>query len=101
MSRWVIPGAGFEVVIAVAAVAGVVWVRSGDTSAVACDHAALVASMHAAISAAEHDGAESAVPRHVEGCTPDDMMQSMMEVSRSWHVMPDGTIMRAGRHRDP
>jgi len=77
------------------------WSRSGDSASGPCDRDALVATMRGAIAEADRDGADQVSPEIPADCTADDMTQAMMEVSRSWHVMPDGTMMRAGEHTDP
>ncbi len=98
VTRWLLPAFGAAVIALAALVAVFVWSQSGDSASGACDRDALVAAMQEAISQADHDGVDQMSPNMPDGCSPEDMMQAMTEVSRSWHAMPDGTIMRAAEH---
>ncbi|MBI5287580.1 MAG: hypothetical protein HY873_01270 [Chloroflexi bacterium] len=98
--RWVVPAVGGVLIAGAAVVLAVSWSRSGDPATTTCDHDALVATMQKAIAQADRNSADQVSPEMPAGCTADDMTQAMMEVSRSWHVMPNGTMMRAREHSD-
>jgi hypothetical protein len=90
--------AGAVAIIAV--VVGVVaWSASGAEAR--CDHQALRAAMHERIGVAETRGMTQVHVDMPEACTDDDMADMMPEVSRSWHVMPGGALMRESMHTSP
>jgi len=83
-----------------AATAGFVAFATGG-GATRCDTDELAAAMHAAIARGDHAGAAQVPVELPAGCDADDMMALAPSVTRSWHVMPDGTMMRAAEHTNP
>jgi hypothetical protein len=86
------------VVVGALAVGVVAW--NGSGSAAQCDHDQLAAAMHDSIEMAERGSHAQASVNMPDACGDDDMMEAVPGVSRSWHVMPGGTLMRAEHHSD-
>jgi len=88
-------------VVVVGAVAAgiVVWNRSGASAQ--CDQAQLVAAMQDAMAEAERGGHVQMAVRMPSACSDDDMAAAMPGVSRSWHPMPGGVMMRESQHASP
>lgn len=96
MTRWLMPGIG-ALVLAVAAVVGIaVWTQQGDSAT--CDHDALVQALHDGITQAEGQNKSSFEIERPAGCSDDDQAAAVAEVTRSWHMMPGGMMMREGAH---
>lgn len=97
MSRVLLAVAVFVVVGG--AIAGVlVWTVGGSSDS--CDESALIEVMAEGIAEAERN---DAIQHHIdlpEGCTDDDMVAAMPSVSRDWHVMPGGDMMRESEHTE-
>jgi len=87
------------VVMVVGAVAVGVVVWNGSGSAAQCNHGQLEAAMHDTIAMAENSGHGQASVNMPEACTDDDVAEAMPGVSRSWHPMPGGTLMRESHHQ--
>ena len=87
------------VVMGAIAVSAFVWGTSG--SAAPCDPDQLAAAMRDSIQAAERQGDAQASVNLPEACDEEDMAEAMPAVSRTWHVMPGGMLMRAAEHSDP
>lgn len=84
-------------VVGAIAVGVVVW--NGSGSAAPCDHDMLAASMQDSIGMAERGGHAQAAVNMPEACTDDDVAEVMPGVSRSWHPMPGGMLMRESQHQ--
>jgi hypothetical protein len=97
MARWIATVTGLLAIAIAGSIVFVALIGTGDTSA-ACDRDALVVAMRDAIAKADRAGVDQIAADRPEDCSAGDMMEAMLEVSRSWHVMPDGTMMRAPRH---
>lgn len=97
--RLVFPAVAVAAVGAVITV-GVVAFGAGDSSA-SCDSHALEQAMHGGISDAERHGHHDIVIEIPAGCTDADLELTMPRISRDWHVMPGGVLMREGQHTDP
>lgn len=87
------------VVLGAIAVGVFVWSTSG--SAAPCDTDQLATAMRDSIQAAERQGDTQASVNLPEACDEEDMAEAMPAVSRTWHVMPGGMLMRAAEHSDP
>jgi hypothetical protein len=93
-----------KVIVIVAAVvvigavgAGVIaWSSSGSSAH--CDQDQLVAAMREAMDEAERGSQVQMPVRMPDACTDDDMAAAMPGVSRSWHPMPGGVMMREQQH---
>lgn len=87
--------AAFAVIGAV--VAGIfVWTASGD--AARCDDAQLRGVIETGIASAERDGRPQVLLDLPEACDDDDVAYALPAVSRDWHTMPGGTLMRESLH---
>jgi uncharacterized membrane protein len=84
------------VVLSALAVAFVAWNRSAP--AATCDEDALAVAIERGIGSAEHGGIDVVAVGMPVHCAGDDVGVVLPRVSRSWHAMPDGTIMRQGTH---
>ena len=99
MAKWLAPVLGGVALVVAAAVGAVVWAQSGDGGGT-CDRTAMAAQMRDTMSMAEQQGRSMAnmpMPTH---CNAGDMAAMMPEVSRTWHMMPDGTMMKQPSHSD-
>ena len=99
MSRWMIPMAG--IALAAAAVGGgvAVWATSDDHGA-GCDRAALSQAITDGMHRADVDGANQFMPDATAGCRDDEKFAVMQELTREWHMMPGGMMMRSTDHLD-
>lgn len=95
MARWLIPTFGLIVLVLAIGVAAVSWTRGGGAS---CDRTALAATLRPEVQAAEAAGVEEFVVTMPEGCKDADLQSVVPEVTRSWHAMPGGSMMRAPSH---
>jgi hypothetical protein len=87
--------AAFAVIGAV--VAGIfVWTASGD--AARCDDAQLTDTIATSIASAERDGRPQVTFDLPEACDDDDVAYALPAVSRDWHAMPGGILMREASH---
>jgi hypothetical protein len=85
-------------VVAVGVGAGV-WALSGGGGS--CDRALLEAVLRDEIAQADRDRQpqfEIARPAH---CGEDDLAGVVPEVTRAWHMMPGGVVMREASHATP
>lgn len=97
MRRWVIPGIG-ALVLAVAIGAGaLVWMGAGGGGA-SCDRAALADAARSGIAAADRAREDQVAIGMPSDCDDHDLEIVLPEVTRDWHTMPGGTLMRAARH---
>lgn len=97
MNRWRIAVAGIALTAAVAGEAVAVWAMSGDEAA-ACDPAALSRSLADDMQRAGAEGDTQFMPRTSPGCGEADMRMAMQEMTRDWHMMPGGMMMRRPDH---
>lgn len=94
--RWMLlAGAGSLILIALLTGA-FVWASGGSAS---CDETALASAMHDGIASAEQSGAIEFTIEMPSGCKDHHMMDAMLAVSRTWHAMPGGLMMREARHQ--
>jgi hypothetical protein len=97
MAKWLAPVLGGVALVVAAAVGAVVWAQSGGSGGT-CDRTAMAAQMRNTMTMAEQQGhsmANMPMPAH---CNTGDMAAMMPEVSRTWHMMPDGTMMQQPSH---
>lgn len=93
--RWMLlAGAGALILIALFAGA-FVWASGGSA---ACDVAVLQSAMKAGIATAEQSGATEVTIVMPSGCKDVDLTDAMPKVSRTWHAMPRGVMMRQVEH---
>jgi hypothetical protein len=86
--------------VAVAVGLGVlVWTASGSDAS--CGDDRLIAAMQVAIEEAERSGDSRAAVDMPNGCTDDDLATALPAVTRTWHVMPGGVLMREPTHTGP
>ena len=97
MSRWLIPAAG--VALTAAAVGGgvAVWTAGGGEGA-RCDRASLAQSIAEGTRQADAAGAAQFMPGATAGCRDEEMRAAMQEITRAWHMMPGGMMMRSPDH---
>ena len=96
MARWLIPWIGILVVVAAVAVGAVIWTQQGDTAT--CDHDVLVQALRDGISTAEAQGKDAFEIERPAGCSEQDQADAVPEVTRNWHMMPGGMMMREATH---
>jgi hypothetical protein len=89
------------VAVVIAAVAGAVVVWSGSGGEAACDESRLADAIEASISDAERDGRVQISVDMPDACDDADLETALPAVSRSWHVMPGGVLMREPTHGEP
>lgn len=99
MGRWIIPAIGALVLMLAIGVAAFVWAGSGDSEA-SCDRDALADAARNGIAAADRASDEQVTIEMGAGCDDADLEFVLPEVTRDWHVMPGGTLMRASEHTD-
>jgi len=96
MARWIIPTAGLAVLVLAIGIAAVSWTRGGDGAS--CDRATLASEMRQQLRTAEGAGSSQFTMSMPEGCGDTDVMGLVPEVTRTWHAMPGGVMMRAPSH---
>lgn len=93
--RWMLL-AGAAALILIALLAGTfVWASGGSAS---CDETALASAMQVGIATAERSGATEVTIAMPSGCKDLHMTDAMPMVSRTWHAMPGGVMMRQVKH---
>lgn len=96
MARWLIPTVGLVVLVLAIGIAAVSWTRgSSDAS---CDQAALAANLRQDLQTAESAGVNEFPVTMPSGCKDADLQAVVPEVTRNWHAMAGGTMMRAPSH---
>ena len=93
--KWLLAALAAVVVIG-AVTAGLFSFAAGGSAE--CDEAALAHDMTEAIASAERAGIDQTSVELPAGCSDDDMTAQMPAVSRSWHAMPGGLMMREPVH---
>lgn len=96
MPRWLFPAVSGLVIVATVGVGAVVWTRSGDSAT--CDRAQLSQALRAGVQAANARDASTFEVDRPAACTEQDLADIVPEVTRSWHMMPGGTMMREAKH---
>jgi hypothetical protein len=99
MRRWLFPTIG-AVAIGAAVTVGALVMSSGSGST-ECDTTALAEAMRASIVSADRDGARQIMVDMPAACGNADAAGVLPQVSRSWHVMPGGMMMRELQHAGP
>jgi len=99
MPRWLFPAVSGLVIVVAVGVGLVVWTQSGDSAA--CDRAQLSKALQAGIQAADQGSAATFELERPAACTEQDLADVVPEVTRSWHMMPGGAMMREARHTGP
>lgn len=96
MTKWLAPALGVLVLAAAAGVGAVVWSQGSDTAA--CDRGMLSAVLNDGIVRAEQAGKAQFEVVRPPGCGEGDLADVLPEVTRGWHTMPGGAIMREPSH---
>ena len=96
MARWMIPTFGLIVLVLAIGVAAVSWTRGGGDAS--CDRPALAASLRQELQTAESAGVDQFTVTMPQGCEDADLESVVPEVTRGWHAMPGGSMMRAPSH---
>lgn len=99
MARWLVPVGGLVVLVAALAIGVAVW-TGGDGGATACDRTALAQSIREGIAAADRARSDQFEPALPPGCGADDVEPAAREVTRDWHAMPGGIMMREATHTE-
>jgi hypothetical protein len=99
MARWLFPAVSGLVIVVVAGLGLVVWTQSGDSAA--CDRAQLAQALRDGIQAADQQGKGTFSVERPAACTEQDLSDIVPEVTRSWHMMPGGKMMREAQHTEP
>jgi hypothetical protein len=96
MSKWLAPVIGAVALVVAMVVGLVVWSQPGG--GVSCDRALLSAALGDGIRAADQGSKPQFEVARPAGCTEDDLASVLPEVTRSWHMMPGGILMREASH---
>ncbi len=97
MKRWLIPAGGSAVLVIAAVIGMVVFASGGGTAS--CDRDALAAAVRGGIETAQDGDLQFTVPMP-DGCEYEDLLMAAQEMTREWHAMPGGVIMREAQHTD-
>ena len=96
MSTWLAPVLGGLALVIAASVGAIVWAQKGDGGT--CDRSTLAAVLGDAVQQADQRGQmqfDVVRPAH---CGEGDLASVLPEVTRAWHMMPGGTMMREPSH---
>lgn len=96
MARWMAPVLGALALVAAAGVGAFIWEQSGDGGS--CDRALLAAVLGDGIHQADQRGQAQFDVVRPAYCNEDDLAGVVPEVTRSWHMMPGGILMREPSH---
>lgn len=99
MARWSIPVAGLLTLVIAIGLAVLFWPRGG--AAAPCDRTALAQSLREQVQRAEAQGMMQFRASMPAACHDADMNGVMAEVTRNWHAMPGGTMMRQPMQAGP
>jgi hypothetical protein len=97
MRRWRIAAVGLALTAAAVGGGVAVWSASGDNGA-SCDRIALTQSITDGMRRAEADEAVQFMPDATAGCHYEEMSAAAQEITREWHMMPGGMMMRSPGH---
>jgi hypothetical protein len=96
LAKWLAPVLGALALVIAASVGAIVWAQKGDSGT--CDRALLAAVLSDGAQNANQRGeAQFDVVRPAR-CAEDDLASVLPEVTRAWHMMPGGTMMREPSH---
>jgi hypothetical protein len=96
LAKWLAPILGGWALIAAASVGAVVWAQKGDGGT--CDRGELAAALGDGIRIADQqDKSQFDIVRPTR-CGEEDIASVLQEVTRAWHMMPGGTMMREASH---
>ena len=96
MARWWIPAAGLVALVLAIGIAALLWPRGG--SAAPCNRTAFAQSLREQVQRAEAQQVAQFRASMPAACHDADMAAIMPEVTRNWHAMPGGTMMREPAH---
>ena len=92
MAKWLAPIIAVSVLVVGVAVGAAVWAQNSDAET--CDGAALDMALADGMHAADASGkAQFDIDRPAH-CGEDDIAAALAEMTRGWHMMPGGTMMR-------
>jgi hypothetical protein len=98
MTKWLAPVVGAAALAVAVAVGAVIWTQQGSGGS--CDRAALAAALGDGIRAADEQAKPQFAVARPDNCTEDDLASVLPEVTRNWHMMPGGLLMREASHTD-
>jgi len=98
MTKWLAPVVGAAALAVAVAVGAVVWTH--QSAGGSCDRALLSAALADGIRAADQQAKSQFEPARPVNCTEDDLTSVLLEVTRNWHTMPGGILMREASHTD-
>jgi hypothetical protein len=98
MTKWLAPVVGAAALAVAVAVGAVVWAQQGASGS--CDRAMLAAALSDGIRAADQQATSQVDPVRPANCAEDDVASVLPEVTRKWHMMPGGILMREPSHTD-
>lgn len=96
MARWLAPALGVLILAIGASVGAIIWSQCDDKAT--CDRGMLSAVLNDGIVRAEQAGQVQFDVVRPPGCTDADLADVLPAVTRSWHTMPGGVIMREPSH---
>lgn len=96
MATWLAPVLGALALVVAASVGAIVWAQKGDGGT--CDRVLLAAVLGDGAQKAEQRGASQFDIVRPARCGEEDLASVLPEVTRAWHMMPGGTMMRATSH---
>lgn len=96
MARWMVPALGALALVVAAAVGALIWAQKGDGGS--CDRALLAAVLGDGINQADQRGQAQFEIVRPASCDEDDLAGVAPEVTRIWHMMPGGIMMREPSH---
>jgi hypothetical protein len=96
LAKWLAPVLGALALVIAASVGAIVWAQKGDGGT--CDRALLAAVLSDGVQNANQRGAAQFDVVRPAPCSEADLASVLPEVTRSWHMMPGGTMMREPSH---
>lgn len=96
MVKWLAPAVGVVVLAVAAGVGAVIWAQGDD--AATCNRSALSAVLRDGVARAEQTGQVQFDVSRPPDCSESDLADVLPEVTRVWHMMSGGLIMREPSH---
>jgi hypothetical protein len=96
MTKWLAPAIGAVALVVAVAVGVVVWAQPGGGGS--CDRTLLSTALSDGIQAANQQAKAQFEVARPAACTEDDIASVLPEVTRVWHMMPGGILMREPSH---
>lgn len=99
MATWLAPALGVVTLAVAVAIGGVVLTQPADGST--CDRAAVASVLRDGIAQADTRGRAQVDVVAPEHCTDADLEGTLPGITREWHFMPGGILMREPSHAVP